>query len=128
MLRVIKKIFGSPCYEFSLLKKKMIISRYDLCFLYIWYIPSEKNRSKFLIPRKCFFGYSFSILDLWPLLPPARTPGGAWGARGGPRDQKLQLFVVPHFGSKMLNSGLYELKALCFPGFWPLRRPKMAFF
>ena len=50
--------------------------------------------------------------------------GGVRWVRGGPWDQNFQLFVGPHFGSKMLNFGLYELKTLYFPGFWPETAPQ----
>ena len=50
--------------------------------------------------------------------------GGRGGVRGGPWDQNFQIFLGPHLGSKMLNFGLYELKTLHFPVFWPNSVPQ----
>ena len=42
-------------------------------------------------------------------------PPDPYGGQRGSMQQKMQLFVGPHFGSKMLNFGLHELKTLYFP-------------
>ena len=51
-------------------------------------------------------------------------PGPLGDVRGGPWDQKFQLFWEPHLGSKLGNFVLYELKTLYFPGFWPKMAPQ----
>ena len=62
----------------------------------------------------------------WPPRTPGGCQGGYGGFRGGPWDQKLQLFWEPYLGSKLWNFGLYELKTFYFPGFWLKTAPQEA--